>query len=372
MLVFSLVLTAILLGVTVAMARRPPEPVGWGGFLLTGIGVSLAPTCLVFFPPVFLSFVLLGVALGIWTAGRSRLRRFWPMGVSAVTAAYLGMGVITLLGEAPYGRYRQAYPFESMVERVPEPSAERPAMTEATRDRLDELEVRVEIEATRFGSRFTRENALRELHEDRVREFVSAPGFGIARLPSPTYWLRPRPRGATPEQESEWPSTAHEAVPESTPIPDASQALSHFHRDGLLDFLNVPGFGYVKDRTRVAGFQPHGFTRAPAVGSPWKVDRIELVSLLIHAEPTVYMTVTLPTMEGVREFPTRPLDDFEASGLKLLRAGDDMTSVTGPNTLRAFGSIRSTKQCVSCHGGRRGDLLGAFSYTLRRGAEKMP
>jgi hypothetical protein len=24
------------------------------------------------------------------------------------------------------------------------------------------------------------------------------------------------------------------------------------------------------------------------------------------------------------------------------------------------------KQCVSCHGGERGDLLGAFSYSLRR------
>ena len=29
-----------------------------------------------------------------------------------------------------------------------------------------------------------------------------------------------------------------------------------------------------------------------------------------------------------------------------------------------LGAIRSAKQCVQCHGGQRGDLLGAFSYTL--------
>ncbi len=33
-----------------------------------------------------------------------------------------------------------------------------------------------------------------------------------------------------------------------------------------------------------------------------------------------------------------------------------------------LGAVRSAKQCVKCHGGSRGDLLGAFSYTLR--AEK--
>ena len=33
-----------------------------------------------------------------------------------------------------------------------------------------------------------------------------------------------------------------------------------------------------------------------------------------------------------------------------------------------FMTIRSVSQCVKCHGGERGDLLGAFSYSLQRGA----
>ena len=65
------------------------------------------------------------------------------------------------------------------------------------------------------------------------------------------------------------------------------------------------------------------------------------------------------------EAPTRPLDKFEASGLEKLRRGEDL--VIGPTSdgLRMLGSIRSTKQCIQCHRGERGDLLGTFSYTMK-------
>lgn len=32
-----------------------------------------------------------------------------------------------------------------------------------------------------------------------------------------------------------------------------------------------------------------------------------------------------------------------------------------------LGAIRSGKQCLSCHEGERGELLGAFLYTLAAG-----
>jgi len=34
-----------------------------------------------------------------------------------------------------------------------------------------------------------------------------------------------------------------------------------------------------------------------------------------------------------------------------------------------LGATYGAKQCVACHGGERGDLLGVFSYTLQRGGE---
>jgi len=47
--------------------------------------------------------------------------------------------------------------------------------------------------------------------------------------------------------------------------------------------------------------------------------------------------------------------------LATLRKGEDLYVRED----RMLGSIRSTKQCIACHGGERGVLLGAFSYTLR-------
>jgi mono/diheme cytochrome c family protein len=71
-------------------------------------------------------------------------------------------------------------------------------------------------------------------------------------------------------------------------------------------------------------------------------------------------------MDELRQAPTRPLDDFEATSLAKLREGKDILAAESAQYLRVLGSIRSVKQCIDCHGGERGDLLGAFSYTLRR------
>lgn len=38
----------------------------------------------------------------------------------------------------------------------------------------------------------------------------------------------------------------------------------------------------------------------------------------------------------------------------------------GSPRVSALGAIRSIEQCTKCHGGKRGDLLGAFSYSLAR------
>jgi hypothetical protein len=80
----------------------------------------------------------------------------------------------------------------------------------------------------------------------------------------------------------------------------------------------------------------------------------------------VYVSENLPRMEELRGAPTRPLDGFEASALEKLRRGEALLVADAPGGVRMLGALRSVKQCVDCHGGERGDLLGAFSYTLRR------
>ena len=50
--------------------------------------------------------------------------------------------------------------------------------------------------------------------------------------------------------------------------------------------------------------------------------------------------------------------------LEKLRGGEDLVVADAGVNLRMLGAIRSAEKCVDCHGGKRGDLLGAFSYSL--------
>ena len=70
-------------------------------------------------------------------------------------------------------------------------------------------------------------------------------------------------------------------------------------------------------------------------------------------------------MTNVRRIPTRPLDEFESKGLVTLQRGGMLAVGSVKGEARMLGALRSARQCVECHGGQRGDLLGAFSYTLR-------
>jgi hypothetical protein len=136
------------------------------------------------------------------------------------------------------------------------------------------------------------------------------------------------------------------------------------HRLSLLDFANVSGFGVVRDRRHVIGFQPHGFSRSPAPPRALVLRRLDLIGLVMHEEPVAYISDKLPSMEILAEATTRPLDDFEKAGLRALQWREDLFIRKTADIERLLGAIRSAKQCVACHGGRRGDLLGAFSYTF--------
>jgi hypothetical protein len=54
------------------------------------------------------------------------------------------------------------------------------------------------------------------------------------------------------------------------------------------------------------------------------------------------------------------------SGLKDLQDGEDLfVRDTTKQGRRMLGAIRSVDACLKCHGGQRGELLGAFSYWLK-------
>lgn len=86
----------------------------------------------------------------------------------------------------------------------------------------------------------------------------------------------------------------------------------------------------------------------------------------MHDDPMVYVSDELPRMDKMRDAKTRSLNTFEEAGLKRLQDGDDLFLRETNQDILMLGAVRSIDQCVQCHGGERGDLLGAFTYHLRR------
>jgi hypothetical protein len=225
-----------------------------------------------------------------------------------------------------------------------------------------------------------RESALRRLHDNSVSDFINSPGFGVSRD------IRPR-RGyiVLPEAAPVTQPPAEYEPPERPPRDEATDVVTNgrgadkalrpqlqdLHENGLVDFVNAPGFGYVKDRDHVAGFQPHQFHEIPTyqskekAGTRWRAQRLELVSLLKFDVPAVYLSEHLPRMDELGGAKTRPLDDFEKPALHALQQGADLEFDSIPTRVRMLGSIRCLQQCAKCHHANRGDLLGAFSYVLK-------
>ena len=222
-----------------------------------------------------------------------------------------------------------------------------------------------------------RHYALEALHSNHRNHFVIAAGFGPARmfpvardaekyvdLPSVNPPPQPGPQLLSDEST---PDGAALPPKEENPSPET---WSDFNRLQTFAFANEAGWGWIKDeKTKtVAGFQPHGFrqiaTSEASNLAAWKVDRVELISLLKSETPAAYVSEKLPAMDELKEAPTRPLDAFETDAVAKLRTGDETVIKELRSAIRMVGAIRADKDCLQCHQGSAGGLLGAFSYRI--------
>ena len=141
--------------------------------------------------------------------------------------------------------------------------------------------------------------------------------------------------------------------------------LSGLLLDSIEDFANPSGFGFIKDRWHVAGFESHRFSAVPGPAGQWEVRNIELVSLLLHDQPEVYVSDRMPEMKKAHETPTRPLDRFERFGLDELERGEDLFISEAGDGLRMLGatSVQVISAWTATAGGRgpAGGGGGAFS-----------
>ncbi len=185
---------------------------------------------------------------------------------------------------------------------------------------------------------------LKQLHEATVLSFINSLGFGVERRVFLPGWLYLPEADPIPFRAPLNSAASDTGLQRLTVEPDAKN-LEKMHHKGVLDFVNPPGFGYIIDREHVHGFQPHHFHSVPEVTNPWQVQRIELVSLLMHETPVVYVSQNLPRMQELAGAPHRPLTAFEEQALAKLRKGSDLVTEHSGEAIRVLGGIRALKQC---------------------------
>lgn len=251
----------------------------------------------------------------------------------------------------------------------------------------------------RRESRHARTRALAAVHELKVNEFIHSPGFGHERL----VWMPSHTPDVPPKDWSEADRGEPVTLPadggfftadkgKKGPTMPAVTALAHFHAATSHEFVTTDSWGLVKKDKTAAGFKPHALAGLPDLGRArydttapkkdatgritgyplverWAVRRVELIGLLMHDSPVVYLNPDgkLPAMDAAKDGGTRDLTEFETTSLKDLAAGKDVVAVDAvTNHVRMVGAIRMASACLKCHEGKRGDLLGAFTYDLVR------
>lgn len=286
---------------------------------------------------------------------------------------------------------RTQYPLRSVASRLEFEAAARGAGEmdhSATAAPVLSAAVQVGVDEMEFRGSFQNVLHLRGLtflHNATYREFIASPGFGFERMRGPLLGdigLNPRPEIALPLTVA------------GTVRPVGAETLTDVHKIAKRDFLARERIGYVRSRDEVAGFESHGFEQLnemlqrldgnsgrviddqqeeseKSLGH-WQLERLELVSLLRHEEPRVYVSKKLPQMDQLADIPQRSLDEFESTALSQVQVDENLVIDAQPDHIRMLGAIRAGNDCLQCHGGERGQLLGAFSYELKRVADLMP
>jgi hypothetical protein len=354
----------------------------------------------------FLVLMITGLASGLVCRGlKAQPRYYWAAGALVTAAAFVVFGVD---GPRHWSALRQRYPMESLTDRLAYETSHRvPIIGSAVgidgltaqgtfRDGSNPASVaeldKLYLEPHVSYSGQQRARALSLVHASYLTQFINSPGFGAARgigvadrvlviIDSHNSTVdRAVPM---PDEEPPLEASAQEA-PSRSGEQGAPQAASGVlplleaaHRNAQFDFANVAGFGYVQDQAHVVGFRSHRFTELPsgdAVQSAsqpaeprrqWDTRRVELVSLLKHEQPMVYLSKNLPRMDDLRTAPMRRLDAFEEESLAALRSGQEIHTRAYGERIRMLGAVRAARQCVSCHEVEQGALLGAFSYEFR-------
>jgi hypothetical protein len=190
-------------------------------------------------------------------------------------------------------------------------------------------------------------------HSEAYMHFIRQPGFGQSRL-GPTISVVQREWN-----NPEW--TSEELAKEQAPIKGAKD-LPGIHRLSL----NFFAASNTKSNEERAKAEEESWKEKKE--QLWEIKAMDLVGLVMHETPKVYVSTGVPDMKKLKTMPTRDVDIFESEGLEELMSGKDLYVRSKNETIRVLGPLRAQNACLKCHGdAKEGDMLGAFSYTLRVG-----
>ncbi len=312
MLWITLALSAVLLLVVNLAARKS------SGLLAASVlcGASLAAGLFAFRSPAFLLHALL---LGI--AGLScQFAQASPRAVlfSSLAATLAGYGsAFALSGTGLVTGFADAKPFVAKTP-VPDESGSDGFLAEPNAEK--ELSISDYVALRNYGEfEPLRAQLLHTLHDRQVQLFVKSPGSGVERMPS-MHKLR-----------------KNLLAKEVFPLPESE-----------------------------------GEFEMPKDAPTWHIERLELVSLFKNNPPAVYASGDFTVMMfAIHDAKTRPLNAFEESNLASLKDGNEIKVQSERNAIHMLGAIRAGGECLKCHTtAKKGDLLGAFSYELRRETPK--
>jgi hypothetical protein len=381
MLILSLVLSAFLLTIANVVARSTGSlaiPC-----LICGLGALFGFPCALFPALLLTGFLtaLSGIPCHLRGGGPPL---FLKCSLAIALASHLLVGIVSYRAVRERRILREEYPTESLVQRLSQPKRPSAALPESVKRMSRPAAISLDQLEDQIGSLSSFRNlSLQQLHEDSVADFINSPGFGITRRLEPRREYIDLPKvesitllpaaAATPPTEAPAGTTPPAASPaDAIVMAPGEQTFRELHQESVLDFVNPKGFGLIEDKEHVKGFQVHHFhaiprlRQAPGQTQRWRIQSLELVSLLQHDEPVAYLSKHLPRMDELRDAPTRPLTPFEKNALASLRKGEELQVESTAENIHVLGSIRALKQCLVCHEGQRGALLGAFSYSLIR------
>ncbi|MCA9138735.1 MAG: hypothetical protein KDB00_18315 [Planctomycetales bacterium] len=326
--------------------------------------------------------------------------------------------------------FRERFPFRSLRPRLAYESSlpkSKAILGEATLARMNLAEDPTQGGMVKARLTPTRTQAFYELHSEWVFTFITQEGVGLSRMRFPSVWDleladsppvefdelsddAPEPGGIVEilddepgryQFENEWNRFDSNDYQRGIDLAFAAWAdtnnpmsiptkprLDWYYEQDRLEFGESGRNGFARDVDHVAGFAPHrlaekrsiqmdrpfGSYDFPPPASPdrnWVLKSLQLVSLLKHGRPQVYVSKQLPDMTSLGA-EVRDLDRFEQMALRELYKGQDVHIEGRENQVRMLGSLRAIRQCLDCHSVDRGELLGAFTYVFVRGASRQP